>query len=75
MDGRSFTTYSSSCQLNSHIQDEFNIKSEGEYRMFLQENPGKVSTFVNATQTEPFDYWSVSPCPSSDTSTFAKPYE
>lgn len=74
-DGRAFTAYSSSCQLNSSIQDQFNIKSEGEYRMFLQENPDKVNTFVNVNQTEPFDYWNVSPCPSSDTSIFAKPYE
>lgn len=74
-DGRSFTSYTSSCQLNNTIQNQFNLKSESEYRMFLQQNPDQVNTFINTAHTEPFDYFNISPCPSStNESVFSKPY-
>jgi hypothetical protein len=74
-DGRSFTSYTSSCQLNSTIQDQFKLKSESEYRMFLQQNPDQVNTFINVAHTEPFDYFNIQPCPTStDGSVFSKPY-
>jgi hypothetical protein len=77
-DGRAFTVFSSNCALNSEIQRQFNIKSEGEYRMFLQNNPEKVQAFVTATQTEPTQYHAISPCPSSSltdaSDPFSRPY-
>ena len=76
-DGRAFTVYNSSCGLNADIQNKFGIKSEGEYRMFLQQNPDKIMTFVNTQYTQPFEYWSVQTCPSSYSATddvLSKPY-
>lgn len=42
-DGRMFTNWKSSCQLNSELQNKNGIKSDTQYRDFLQKNPDKVT--------------------------------
>ena len=37
-DSRCFTSYVSSCQFNENIQSLNNIKTDAEYRLFLQKN-------------------------------------
>lgn len=41
-DGRLFTDWNSSCQMNDRIQQEHNISSDAEYRFFLQKNATSV---------------------------------
>ena len=38
-DGRAFTSYVSSCQLNINIQKQNKIINDAQYREFLQKNP------------------------------------
>ena len=41
-DSRCFTSYVSSCQFNENIQNLNNIKTDAEYRIFLQKNADKI---------------------------------
>lgn len=41
-DGRVFTNYTSSCQMNSGIQQANKINSDAEYRKWLQQNAIKI---------------------------------
>jgi hypothetical protein len=63
-DGR-ITNYVSRCQLNGEIQQQFNIKSEGEYRMFLQANPQAVIDYTKTRYNQVLPYWNVTPCVTS----------
>lgn len=37
-DGRCFTSIIPNCQLNENLKKKFNITSDNEYRIYLQEN-------------------------------------
>ena len=37
-DGRAFTSYVSSCQLNENIKESNNIQTDSAYRQFLQKS-------------------------------------
>lgn len=54
-DGRQFTDYNPSCELNKMIQQHFNLKSSNEYRNFLQNNMDKVREYVNKLKEGPKD--------------------
>ena len=41
-DGRAFTSYVSSCQMNAEIQNKNKIKNDAQYREFLQKNSEKI---------------------------------
>ena len=41
-DGREFTNYEPSCQLNKNLQSRYNVQNSHEYRYFLQQNGSKV---------------------------------
>jgi hypothetical protein len=41
-DGRAFTDYTSSCQMNNSIQSKHNIKNDASYRQFLQKNASEI---------------------------------
>ena len=41
-DGRCFTTYIPTCELNSNLQNRFEINNNTEYRTFLQNNSEKL---------------------------------
>lgn len=45
-DGRAFTDYSPSCDLNALIKKQFEIADGNEYRLFLQDNAEKVRRFL-----------------------------
>lgn len=45
-DGRQFTSYQPSCELNRMIQTHFQIKNGNEYRQFLQNDNGAVKQFL-----------------------------
>jgi hypothetical protein len=63
-DGR-LTNYVSRCQLNGEIQNEFKIKSEAEYRMFLQSQPQAVIDFTKERYNMVMPYWNTTPCVTS----------
>lgn len=37
-DGRSFTSYQPSCQLNNNLKEKYKVKNSYEFRHFLQKN-------------------------------------
>jgi len=37
-DGRSFTSYQPSCQLNADLQEKYKVKNSHEFRYYLQKN-------------------------------------
>jgi len=41
-DGRMFTDYQPSCDLNNYIQNKYQIKNSHEYRIFLQKNAEQI---------------------------------
>lgn len=41
-DGRAFTSYVSSCQMNAEIQSKNGIQDDTQYRQFLQKNSEKI---------------------------------
>lgn len=41
-DGRMFTDYTPSCELNKNIQQKYNIQNSHEYKKFLQHNGEKL---------------------------------
>lgn len=41
-DGRAFTSYVPNCEYNFNIQKTYDIKSNNEYREFLQQNASEV---------------------------------
>lgn len=41
-DGREFTSYHAACNLNTWLQEKYNIKDSHQYRQFLQANAEKV---------------------------------
>jgi hypothetical protein len=43
-DGRMFTDYSPSCELNKNIQQKYNIQNSHEYKKFLQNNAENLIT-------------------------------
>jgi hypothetical protein len=47
-DGRQFTDYNPSCELNKMIQQHFELKDSHEYRNFLQNNQEKVHAYINS---------------------------
>lgn len=60
-DGR-LTNYLSRCELNAIIQQQFDIRSEGQYRAFLQQNPERAIEFLRANQTGVLPYYATTPC-------------
>lgn len=48
-DGRAFTDYSSSCQMNNIIQTKNKIKDDASYREFLQKNASKIMNIQAST--------------------------
>ena len=46
-DGRSFTSYVSSCQMNAEIQKKYNLSNDTKYREFLQKNPQVITPKKN----------------------------
>ena len=52
-DGRCFTSYISSCQLNENIKTKNTKERNNDYRMFLQENAEQImSDFKNICSNE-----------------------
>lgn len=47
-DGRQFTDYNPSCELNKMIQTHFELKDSHEYRNFLQNNKDMVREYINS---------------------------
>jgi hypothetical protein len=41
-DGREFTDYNPSCELNRMLQNKYKVQNSHEYRYFLQKNAEKV---------------------------------
>lgn len=71
-DGR-LTNYVSRCELNASIQQHFNIRSESQYRAFLQQNPQAVVDFTRGFRTPLLPYYNVTPCVSSQQTLLPRP--
>lgn len=41
-DGRIFTDYNTSCQLNNYLQKKYNVTNMHDYRNYLQKNAEKI---------------------------------
>ena len=54
-DGRQFTDYNPSCELNKMIQEKFQIKDSHQYRQFLQNNTEDVKQYVNNLKEKVLD--------------------
>lgn len=64
-DGR-ITNYLSRCELNAVIQQQFDIRSESQYRAFLQTNPQRAIDYVRANNvTGVLPYYNTTPCVTS----------
>jgi hypothetical protein len=51
-DGRAFTDYTSSCQMNNSIQSKNNIKDDSSYREFLQKNASEIMQMKQKQQPQ-----------------------
>lgn len=63
-DGR-LTNYLSRCELNGAIQQHFQIRSEAQYRMFLQQNPTAAMDFLRTNGNGALPYYNTTPCVTS----------
>lgn len=44
-DGRMFTSYVTSCQMNEEIKKKYGLDTNEKYRRFLMKNPNVVTNF------------------------------
>ena len=51
-DGRAFTSYIPNCQMNTNIQSKNEIKSDAEYRAFLQQNAEQIMSNMTTICSE-----------------------
>jgi hypothetical protein len=70
-DGRSLTSYLSSCALNAALQSKFGSRTDSEYRAQLQANP-RAFDVAQKTYVDYMPYHTVNACPSAAKAQAAK---
>ena len=72
-DGRAFTRYISNSEYEQYIKKKYNIKSDYEYRLFLQQNGDKIMKELDKCDDD--DKMCLRHCPVCRTEKFQREYK
>lgn len=61
--GGRLTAWTSNCELNADVMEAFNLQTESDYRMFLQQHPDVVAGYLKTPRyVTVLPYYNVTPC-------------